>query len=192
LNNRSGATLSARVLNNTGNLVNEGELDLTNGLVNEAGAVLEQRGTMRVNGQVQNRGQLLVAGPMTGMYSFNNSGDVHIEAGGSIVGSPGGWFWHSAGELKVDGLLAADDIRIFGGILSGNGRLRGSLSTNGPIGPGGSIGVLTVDGNLNAGGEINLEIASASDFDRLVANGSATFRSGLRFQLLEDYRPTPG
>ena len=192
LNNRSGATLSARVLNNTGNLVNEGDLNLTNDLVNEAGAVLEQRGTMQVRGQVQNRGQLQVAGPMTGMYSFINNGDVHIQAGGSIEGSPGGRYWHSAGVLKVDGLLVADDIRVFGGNLSGNGRVHGSLSTNGPIGPGGSIGVLTVDGNLNAGGEINLEIASASDYDRLVVNGNATFRSGLRFQLLGDYRPTLG
>ena len=192
LNNHSGGSLSARVLDNSGNLVNEGDVDITNQLVNQTGAVLEQRGTMRVGDRVDNQGRLVVAGPLVGMLAFYNSGDVHIEAGGSIEGREGGWFWHSAGELKVDGLLAADDIRIFGGTLSGYGRLLGSLSTNGPIGPGGSIGVLTVDGNLDAGGVINLEIAGAHDYDRLVVNGNAAFRSGLNFQLLGDYRPSLG
>lgn len=152
-------------------------------LVNEVGGVIEQRGTLQVSGRVQNRGQLQVAGAMTDMYGFNNSGDVHIQTGGAIVGNPGGWFWHSDGELRVDGLLRADDLRILGGRLSGNGRLEsGSLTIASDIDPGNSVGLLTLDGNLTADGNVHLEIASASDFDRLVEHGNADFHGGLHLQ----------
>jgi hypothetical protein len=192
LNNRMGGTLSAAALNNTGNLVNEGHVDLTNELVNAEGAVLEQRGTMRVGDFVTNRGRLVVAGPMTGMLGFNNIGEVHIEPGGSITGRAGGWFWHSAGDLRVDGLLAADDIRVFGGRLIGHGVVRGTLSTGADIDPGGSVGQLTIEGNLRADGNVNLEIAGAGDHDRLVVGGNADFNGALRFQLLGSYRPALG
>ena len=192
LSNRSEGTLSVGSLNNSGVLVNQGNLDITNDFVNEAGAVLEQRGTMRVGDRVLNRGQMVVAGPLTGMLGFNNIGDLQIESGGSVEGRAGGWFWHSAGNLRVDGLLAADDIRVFGGTLGGNGLLRGNLTANGPVGPGNSVGLLTVDGNLTANGTVDLEIASAIDFDRLVVTGDATLAGGTSMYLLGSYRPVLG
>ena len=191
LSNRSGGTLGAESLNNSGVLVNQGHLD-TRDLVNEAGAVLEQRGTMRVVDRVTNRGQMVVAGPLTGVLFFHNIGDLHIEAGGSVEGRAGGLFWHSAGNLRVDGLLAANDIRVFGGTLGGNGLLRGNLTANGPVGPGNSVGLLTVDGNLTANGTVDLEIASAIDFDRLVVTGDVTLAGGTSMYLLGSYRPVLG
>ena len=146
-----------------------------------------------LDGRVHNRGALQVSGAMTGMVSFINSGDVQIQAGGSIEGQPGGYFWHSHAELRVDGLLRADEIRIFGGRLSGNGRLQSaSLVIASDIDPGNSVGLLTLDGNLVADGNLHLEVASAIDFDRLVVRGNADFNGLLHFQLLGDYRPTLG
>ncbi len=191
LNNRSGGTLQVATLNNSGTLVNEGGLQVLNDFTNAQGAVLEQRGSMALGGLVTNRGSLLVAGPTTYRLGFNNIGDVNLQPTGSITSDPGSYFWHSSGELRVDGLLAAGDIRIFGGRLSGNGRLQGALTTFGNTGPGNSIGLLTVDGSLDARGSLDLEIASATDFDRLVVNGDATVNSVIIY-LLGSYRPTLG
>lgn len=80
---------------------------------------------------------MVVAGPLSGRLAFNNSGDLHIEAGGSV------------GELTVEGKLTAD-------------------------------------------GPVNLKIARASNHDRLLVRGDATFNGGLRFLLLGDCRPGLG
>ncbi|MBC7955401.1 MAG: hypothetical protein H7Y33_05990, partial [Cytophagales bacterium] len=191
LNNRSGGTLQVSVLNNSGTLVNEGNLQVLNDFTNAQGAVFEQRGSMQARGRVINQGNLLVAGAMTYGFPFNNSGDITIEPTGSITGDPGSYFWHSSGELRVDGLLAATDISIFGGRLSGNGQLQGTLTNFGNTGPGNSIGLLTVDGNLDARGSLDLEIASATEFDRLVVTGNATLNASTMY-LLGSYRPTLG
>lgn len=106
LNNRSGGTLQVATLNNSGTLVNEGGLQVLNDFTNAQGAVLEQRGSMELRGLVTNRGSLLVAGQTTYSFGFNNIGDVNIQPTGSITGDPGSYFWHSSGELRVDGLLA--------------------------------------------------------------------------------------
>jgi hypothetical protein len=161
---------------------------------NAAGAVFEQRGEMQVNGRVTNDGSLLVAGRLSGPFGYNGSGDVVIQAGGSFEGSAGGWFWTSGGNVRVDGLLAASDIRISNnnnGRLSGTGRVQGNVLAYGNIEPGNSVGTLTVDGNLQALGDVNLELASGTDFDRLVVNGSAEINHATFF-LLGAFRPTLG
>ena len=191
--NRPGGVLQMGGLNNRGSFVNEGSAQVYGDLVNDEAGTIAQRGTLQVYGRVHNRGALQVSGAMTGMVSFINSGDVQIQAGGSIEGQPGGYFWHSHAELRVDGLLRADEIRIFGGRLSGNGRLQSaSLVIASDIDPGNSVGLLTLDGNLVADGNLHLEVASAIDFDRLVVRGNADFNGLLHFQLLGDYRPTLG
>jgi hypothetical protein len=191
LNNRSGGTLQVNVLNNTGALINEGSMQVLNDFTNAEGAVLEQRGTLQALGRVTNRGSLLVAGSVTYSFAFNNIGDVNIQPRGAITGDPGSYFWHSSGELRVDGLLAASDISVFGGRLSGNGRVQGTLTTFGNVGPGNSIGLLSVDGNLDARGSLELEIASATEFDRLVVTGNAMLNATSMY-LLGSYRPSLG
>ena len=192
LNNRSGGLLQMGALTNSGTLVNEGSLQVAGDFTNAPGAVFEQRGSAELRGLVTNRGSLLVAGPTTYGFGFNNIGDLHIQAAGSITGEPGSYFWHSSGELRVDGLLAASDIQVFGGRLSGNGQIQGGLTTFAPIGPGNSIGLFTVQGNLDSRGGLDLEIASATSFDRLVVTGNATLIGGTTLYLLGSYRPTLG
>lgn len=189
LRNEAGATLSSGELTNRGQIVNRGDMTLQS-LDNGAGADFEQRGSLQVFNTARNDGRLVVAGPSTGMLSFYNTGELVIEAGGSIETREHGWFWHSAGSLRVDGVLASSDIRLFGGSVGGNGVLRGPVTTFVDINPGNSIGLLTVDGDLIAG-NVNLEIASATDFDRLVVTGNATINSATLY-LLGSYRPTLG
>ena len=192
LNNRSGGTMQVSTLTNSGTLVKEGSLQVINELTNAEGALFEQRGAMQLLGGNTNRGSLLVAGPTTYSFAFNNIGNVTIEPAGSIVGEPGSYFWHSSGQLRVDGLLQAADIRVFGGRLSGTGELRGALDISGDIDPGNSVGQLTIDGSLNVNGTLNLEVASATSFDRLLVTGNMTVRGGSTMYLLGSYRPTLG
>lgn len=193
LNNRSGGSLGFNELTNSGTLVNEGSLQVVN-FTNNEGAVLEQRGSMDVWGEVTNRGRLLVTGPttFTRYLSFYNYGDLTIEAGGSIT-SEGGSFYQGVShksELRVDGLLAASYIQVFGRV-SGNGRIQGRLANYATIAPGHSIGLLTVEGDLVNHSRLELEIASAISFDRLVVTGDAT-QGNTSIYLLGSYRPTLG
>ena len=199
LNNRSGGSLAVEgELTNSGTLVNEGSLQVVN-FTNNEGAVLEQRGSMDLGGhQFTNRGRLLVTGTTTyaSRQTFYNDGDLTIEAGGSITGGPDSTFWHGVNsqtqsELRVDGLLAASDILVFGRV-SGNGQIQGRLRNYATIAPGNSIGLLTVQGDLVNYGGLELEIASAISFDRLVVTGDVTSPLGATMYLLGSYRPTLG
>ena len=193
--NRPGSTFGVRTLNNSGHLVNQGAAQIYGDFTNAAGAVFEQRGEMQINQRVTNDGRLVVAGRLSGPYGYNGNGDVLIEAGGSFEVSESGYFWASAGHVRVDGLLAASDIRFFGnsnrGSLSGTGRLQGNVESFADIEPGNSVGQLTVDGNLNSRGSLNLEIESANVFDRLVVTGNASVSSFIMY-LLGSYRPVLG
>lgn len=192
LNNRGGAELQVSTLVNTGTLVNEGSVEVFNNTTNVEGAVLEQRGSMHLGSGVVNRGSLIVAGPTTYGFAFNNSGDVTVQPTGSITSSPGSSFWHSFGQLRVDGLLAADDIRLFGGQLSGNGRVQGTVNASGDISPGNSVGLLTIEGDLSSNITLNIEIASVTEFDKLVVTGNAEMAGNTTVYLLGSYRPTLG
>ena len=100
----------------------------------------------------------------------------------------------NSGGISVRTVLTAGDIRFFGnnnGRLSGTGRLQGNVESFADIEPGNSVGTLTVDGNLRAIGNLNLELASATEFDRLVVNGNARINFAT-FYLLGDYRPVLG
>jgi hypothetical protein len=69
--------------------------------------------------------------------------------------------------------------------------VQGTLTTFGNVGPGNSIGLLSVDGNLDARGSLELEIASATEFDRLVVTGNAMLNATSMY-LLGSYRPSLG
>ncbi len=102
-----------------------------------------------------------------------------------------------AGTLTVDGTLRARGIGVFGGVLNGTGLLQatggtlvsGALRTAGTIAvtgggivaPGGTgaVGTLTFEGNVSfAGGALDIDLASATSFDRIVVNNLAGVTSG--------------
>lgn len=91
---------------------------------------------------------------------------------------PGNDIAGGVGTLIVrNGGTAGSDFGVFVGadeMVAGDGTIIGGLTTSGgTIAPGNSPGVLTVIGNVNltAGGTIQLEIASDTDFDQIHATG---------------------
>lgn len=86
------------------------------------------------------------------------------------------------GRLAVDGSLANSAVTVSnGGVLGGIGTV-GSVSalSGGAIGPGNSVGTLTVNGNLSqaAGSVYQLELTSTGQTDHVHATGTATITNG--------------
>ena len=83
------------------------------------------------------------------------------------------------------------------GILRGNGTIRTALNddlvNNATIAPGLSTGTLTVDGDLRfgAGGRLQIELASLSDFDQLLITDDVSF-GGLLEVVNAGYVPSFG
>lgn len=80
------------------------------------------------------------------------------------------------------------------GILKGSGTLAMKVENEGTINPGNSVGTLTVAGGFDqfANGRLEVEVASATSFDKLVITGNfgvARLDGALRPVLLNGYRP---
>lgn len=200
-----------------GELVNEGVFSHTGQFVNQAGGRVENRGTMTAEGPIVNRGEFLVSGnlqnnaPTFGPAFFtgsilNTGGTFTVEAGGTVAG-PGTYLQSQPESItRVNGTLAATDITILQGVLSGNGTLTGPVTLGSPSGfgaavrPGNSPGTLTVDGSLNAYyATFDIELAGPNLYDRIVVNGDASFTDGVVNFLLRtpdgisfDFMPTAG
>jgi hypothetical protein len=73
----------------------------------------------------------------------------------------------------------------------GSGNISGSVTSFGNISPGNSPGTLTINGNYTQArsGAFNVEIASATNYDRLAVTGHANLDGTLRLTLLSGYRP---
>lgn len=194
---------------NTGALTHEGLF------ANQAGSRFENRGSMTANGRIENLGEFIVSGTLqnnassfgpayyTGSILNTEGGTFTVEAGGSVSG-PGTYFQRAFPDsvTRVNGTLAASDITIRGGVLTGDGTLVGpvTLGSGATVQPGNSPGTLTVDGNLDAyHTTFDIELAGPALYDRVVVTGDAQFTGGLVNFLLRtqdgityDYRPAPG
>jgi len=86
----------------------------------------------------------------------------------------------SGGRVAIDGsLTSAGDYSLFTGLLSGNGTVAAPFVTSiaGGIAPGtmGTIGTLTIDGNLilSSGSTLFIDVGAANSSDRVVVTGEA-------------------
>ena len=113
--------------------------------------------------------------------TFENSGTVTLAVGSSVTS--GGIYRQTSGMTTVEGLLDQRNVEFTGGTLTGGGTVR---STTAPlavspgvfVAPGGSIGTLTVDGDLSFSGS-TLEIEIGPDgCDQLRGLGAAEFEGG--------------
>lgn len=79
------------------------------------------------------------------------------------------------------------------GELSGAGEIIGNVLNDGLVSPGASPGTLDISGNFaqNSGGILNMEIASATTYDRLLIGGALMAGGILDIDLL-DYTPAAG
>jgi uncharacterized protein with beta-barrel porin domain len=181
--------LGGTLLNNTTGTLNQYagstlQNDLDNqGIYNYFGGTL--------SGQLFNRGVANFNGDLT-------VGGLNVLPGGSLVVEPGTTMTVAApglinqGNLVINGTLTGSPlINDTGGIFSGSGTVLGSFTNRGTINPGNSPGTITVVGNYTqtASGIQVVEIASATNYDKLQVTGSATINGTLKPVLLGGYTP---
>jgi hypothetical protein len=97
-----------------------------------------------------------------------------------------------AGVLTVNNTLNSPYVTVqSGATLMGAGNISGSVTNFGTISPGNSPGALTISGNYTQArsGTFNVQIASATSYDRLAVTGRANLDGTLRLTLLSGYRP---
>ena len=164
----TGSTTTAGVTNtvNALNFTNNGNLAIqSNGqLVVSSGSMAVQSGSSVVSG-----GNLITPG------GFNKSGggELDVQSNMSVSGTAS----VDQGLLSVNGNLLANNVAVNpGATLGGNGTISSSVNVQGDLSPGNSPGTLTIAGNLvlNSASATNIEIASLTNFDRLIVGGTAT------------------
>jgi MYXO-CTERM domain-containing protein len=152
------------------------------------------------NGEFHNHGTLVKAvGAANGRTRFNadvvNSGSIELQQGtiefsrsfvntGSVSVAAGSWLQVVASSLVNSGVLRGT------GVIRTAGQV---LRNVGTIAPGFSPGTFTIDGGLalEASSVLEIELASASAFDRLTVLGNATLGGTLHIASL-GYAPAVG
>ena len=122
--------------------------------------------------------------PGTLRLAGNNTfaGGATISAGTVLIAS-------AVGSATGTGLVNVD-----GGALTGSGTIAGSVENRSLVSPGASPGTISIGGHYAQilDGELLIEIASASDFDRLLVTGDADLDGKLTVNLLDDFVPSLG
>ena len=176
-----------------GNLANTVELftggairgDLNLGTNNGSSIILDGSGTESLSQAVA--GTISSAGSLTkqGAGTWRVDKDFNAPVSTNVL----------AGILSVNKTLSSPMVTVQNGAtLAGSGFINGSVTMFGSISPGNSPGTLTINGNFSQGpsGIFNEEIASATNYDRLVVSGHANLDGTLRLTLLNGFKPAPG
>jgi outer membrane autotransporter protein len=145
-------------------------------------------------------------GSGTGTINFNHTSDAYtfaspIAGAGTINQLAGATFLSGdsseftgttnvmGGALHVNGFLGNSAVTVTGGgTLNGNGTVGAvAVQSGGIVGPGNSIGTLTVNGNYSAasGSVYQAEFNAAGQADRLSISGTATIASGAVLNLVK-------
>jgi hypothetical protein len=176
-----------------GSLVNQGTISAeVNALeITVSGTSVTNAGAL----QALNGGQILLSG------TFANTAEVIVGAGSQfrILGS--GTYLQSAGETTLaGGTLWADTVSLQGGVLSGFGTVRGTVSVSlinaALVDLGAPTGTLQVNGTYQqtAAGALNVGLGgtAAGQFDRLQVTGAATLGGTLNVSLVGGFLPAVG
>jgi hypothetical protein len=109
-----------------------------------------------------------------------NAGTVIVESSGLLPWQPGATTTINSGTLIVNGTNSASSVTVNGGTLGSIGVLGSTTIQNGgTLAPGETIGTLTINSNLNIGGNVAIEVWDGSpfspkSFDRVVVTGTLT------------------
>ncbi|AFZ60550.1 SBBP repeat-containing protein [Anabaena cylindrica FACHB-243] len=127
---------------------------------------------------------------------FNNIGIVDVKKG--KLGFTGS-YTQTAGTTRLSGGSLTFDSSSFlnlqGGTLVGVGTITGNVNnTGGQVNPGNTIGTLNIIGDYSQSstGTLNLELSSATTFDKLAITGAADIGGILKLNLTGAYTPTIG
>jgi hypothetical protein len=176
-----------------GSLVNHGTISAeVNALeITVSGTSVTNAGAL----QALNGGRILLSG------MFTNTAEVTVGAGSQfrILGSS--TYLQTAGETSLaGGTLWADTVSLQGGVLSGFGTVRGTVSVNlinaGLVDLGAPTGTLQVNGTYQqtAAGALNVGLGgtAAGQFDRLQVTGAVTLGGTLNVSLIGGFLPSVG
>ncbi len=148
--------------------------------------------TDSLTGNIANAGNLRFDQGFDAIFSdvISGAGSFVKEGAGNLILSGTNTYTGTTtvndGRLAVNGSIAGSAVTVSsGGDLGGSGTI-GSLSLNGRLTPGNSIGTLNVAGsvNLNAGSTYEVEIDDALAADRLAATGSVTIDPAAAISIL--------
>ncbi len=145
--------------------------------------------------------QRITCGACSGTEAFNNAGMFRKSMGTGtnnvnvIFNNTGTVDAHSG----TVGFSGASFSNVVGGVIQGYGTVSVSGTTfinQGVINPGGSVGTLTIMGNLpqTSASVINIEIGgtAATNYDLLAVSGTAQLDGTLNVQLTNSFTPTSG
>lgn len=201
-NNHAGAGVAvqggnsslAGTVSNQGDMTFSGTTVLSGSLSNTSGATVTNWGgfTVASGASLANQG------------SVTNGGTFEIAAGSSLIGSGVYQQSYANALTRVNGTLQASQLNIDDGVLKGTGTVIGNvlLGATAQWKPGNSPGTFTVVGDVSVngtawqspgGGNIELELASSTVFDRIQVSGGARFGDAtLDVVLANGYTPHDG
>ncbi len=162
-----------------GTLVSGGTLlgdtaSLQGNITNNAQLVFDQQSDGIFTGSLSGSGSLVKQG--SGMLVFNGKGAGF--AGSTVVENG----MLKVGDADPSAAVLGGDVTIgTGGTLRGHGVILGSVTNQGILRPGGSVGTLTINGNLvqTANSVLQIDTTPAGEAGKLVVGGSAQLAGGL-------------
>lgn len=174
-------------------LVSEGTLMIgTNGMTGAPGRgplTVDARLVLNLVGAFSNA----LAG--TGVVVNTGSGTLALTSGGAWSGG----LQISNGTLLAQGTISPGSVTVASGAtLGGGGTITANVSSDGGVAPGGSAGVLSIDGTYaqNSGAALRIELGGTGgpgvDSDMLAITGSATLDGTLQVTLINGYTPALG
>lgn len=192
--------------NGTLNINSSGVLQTGLGLTNNAGGQILLNASDTTfntsgNGQWVNNGTLTVGGnnqvlSLGDKGNLINNGNLTVASNATLSGGEqsivnNGTVTLAGGTLSFNNITNNQNATLTG---SGNLTAYGTLTNNGTLTPGGdgSVGNLTIGGSFvqGASGKLSIDIASASQYDRIVFAGSSVGLGGtLNTHLLGSYVP---
>lgn len=185
----SGTISGAGIVNQSGSGASAltGANSYTGGTTISAGTLVGSAGGFGTGAILDNAALIIdqhsdasFANAINGTGAFTKQGTGSLELTG--VSALSGVTTVMAGRLAVNGSLAGSLVTVQNGAtLGGSGTVGGVIAQTGSmIGPGNSIGTLTVAGNYDqASGSIyQLELASTGQSDRINTSGAATIANG--------------
>jgi fibronectin-binding autotransporter adhesin len=188
LSNAAGISGAGFMLTKTGN----GVLTLA-GTTNRWSELIVSAGTLRIGAGGMTGGLGSGSAQLSGALDFNLSGDITVT---NAIGG-GGFITHNGsgtttltgdesafvgainvtnGTLRLNVASAASAATVAGGALGGSGSIGGNVDVlaGGALAPGNGVGTFTVQGSLNLGGNLQIDVnrSLAQSNDLIVVSGS--------------------
>jgi len=192
-----------------GTTVSRGMLEISrdNNLGDASGAVTLNGGTLRTTaamesarpfslgaegGRIETQADLSLSGVISGSGGVEKTGAGRLTLSGANTFT--GATVISAGAIHLNGGRLSAATVAAGAALTGNGSVQGHLTNQGRLSPGASPGTVNVSGNYTQGGTgaYDVEIASATSYDKLVVAGSAQLGGTLNVTRLDGFVPQAG